>query len=89
MSVTIVISFPVEEFDRWKDVFDSDSDNREAAGIHATAYKEQDDGNSVHVIGTAPSKDAFLTFFSNPDLQQRIHNSGVTGPPEIKILEKG
>ena len=88
MSVTIIVSFPVSDFDKWKAVFDSDVDNREAAGIHADAYKELDDASRVHVIGTAPSREAFQTFFSNPDLQQRIQNSGVTGPPEIKILEK-
>ena len=89
MSVTIVLSFRVEEFDRWKTVFDSVQGKREEAGIHATAYKEQDDGNSVHVIGTAPSKDAFLTFFSNPEMQAKVREAGSLGSPEIKFLDKG
>ena len=88
MSVTIIISFQVAEFDNWKAMFDSDVDNRKAAGIHADAYKELDDESCVYVVGTAPSREAFQAFFSNPDLQQRIQNSGVMGPPEIKFLEK-
>ncbi len=88
MSITITISFPTADFDTWKAVFDDDASNRENAGLSATAYKELDDNNSVCVIATAPSREAFLEFFSNPDLQKRIKEVTV-GPPDIKFLEAG
>ena len=87
MSITVMVSLEVADFDAWKAVFDADSDNREKAGIRATPYKDMDNPNHVHVIGTAPSKESFLTFFSNPELQERIKKSGVQSPPEIKFLK--
>ena len=89
MSVTVIVSFQVADFDNWKAVFDDDENNRERAGIDATAYKELENDNQVHVIGTAPSKEEFLAFFTQPDLQKRIQDSGTIGPPDIKFLELG
>ena len=68
-------------------MFDGDSGNRENASIYATAYKELDNPNYVRVIGTAPSKEAFLAVFSNPEYKKRIQESGA-GKPELKFLEK-
>lgn len=87
MGVTVIISFQVEDLDEWKTRFDSDVNNREASGIHATAYRELDDSHRVQVIGTAPSRQAFERFFQDPELQKRIKDSGLTGPPEITFLE--
>ena len=89
MSVTVIVSFQVTDFDVWKAVFDDDESNREKAGIAAKAYKEVDNSNQVHVIGTVPSKEEFLAFFTQPELQKRIQDSGTIGPPDIKFLELG
>ena len=89
MSVTVIVSFQVVDFDKWKAVFDDDENNREKAGIDATAYKEVDNINQVHVIGTASSKEEFLAFFTQPELQKRIQESGAMGPPDLKFLELG
>ena len=89
MSVTVIVSFQVADFDDWKAVFDDDASNRERAGIDAIAYKELDDSNQVHVIGTTSSKEEFLAFFTQPELQKRIQDSGTIGPPDIKFMELG
>ena len=89
MSVTVIVSFQVVDFDKWKAVFDDDENNREKAGIDATAYKEVDNSNQVHVIGTASSKEELLAFFTQPERQTRIQESGAMGPPELKFLELG
>ena len=70
-------------------MFDSDPDKRENADIHATPYKELDDPNCVCVIRTAPSKEAFVAFFSNPELKKRREGSRVVGRSEVKFLEEG
>jgi|ETN02SMinimDraft_2_1059926.scaffolds.fasta_scaffold106532_1 hypothetical protein len=89
MSVTVIGSFQVGDFDNRKAVFDDDADNWEKAGIDATAYKKLEDGNRVHVIGTVPSKKEFLAFLSQPELRKRVQDSGTLGPPGIKCLEFG
>jgi len=89
MSITIVISIQVADIDNWKAIFDSAVGRREAAGIQATAYKELEGASDrVHVIITAPSKDDFMKFFSQPEQQEGMKKAGVMGPPEMKFLEE-
>ena len=88
MSITVVISAQVSDFDLWKSKFDELEDQRIATGINARAYRTPDDPNTSYVIGTAPSKDVFVEFFTSPD-RQAIQDSGViTSAPEITFLEE-
>ena len=90
MSITVIVSAQVADVDDCKAMFDDDADKRENVNIHATPYKELDEPNHVHVIATAPSKKAFVAFFSNPELQERLRESIVEGggPPEVTFLEE-
>ena len=88
MSITVVISAQVSDFDLWKCKFGELEDQRIATGINARAYRNPDKPNTSYVIGTAPSKKAFIEFFTSPD-RQAIQDSGViTSPPEIIFLEE-
>ena len=88
MSITVVISAKVSDFDLWRSKFDGLEDQRIAAGINAKAYCNPDEPNTSYVIGTAPSKEIFVEFFTSPD-RQAIQDSGViTSQPEIVFLEE-
>jgi hypothetical protein len=88
MSITVIISVQVTNFDHWKSKFDGIEASRIEAGIKATAYRDLDDSTKSYVIGTAPSKDIFLAFFSSPE-RQDIQDSGViTSAPQITFLEE-
>jgi hypothetical protein len=88
MSITVIISVQVTNFDHWKSKFDGIEASRIEAGIKATAYRDLDDSTKSYVIGTAPSKDIFLAFFSSPK-RQDIQDSGViTSAPQITFLEE-
>ena len=89
MTVTVTLSFQVPDYDLWKAAFLLDKAAREEADLHATPYRNLDDDYNVLIIGTAPSKEAFVTFFSNPELQERIKATGVVGPPDITFFEEG
>ena len=83
MSITVIISVQVTNFDDWKSKFDGIE-----ASIKATAYRDLDDSTKSYVIGTAPSKDIFLAFFSSPK-RQDIQDSGViTSTPQITFLKE-
>ena len=88
MSVTVIVSLKVSDFDAWKATFDGHASAREAAGINASAYRNIDDEGNAVAIGTAPSKEAFIAFFSAPEMKDVQANAGVLGPPEITFLEK-
>ena len=63
MTITATLSFQVPDYDVWKAAFLLDKTDRKEAGLHATPYRSLDDSNHVLIIGTAPSKEAFMTFF--------------------------
>ena len=88
MSITVIISAQVSDFDQWKSKFDNLEEQRFVAGISVRAYRKPDDPNASYVIGTAPSKEAFIEFFTSPE-RQAIQDSGViTSKPEITFLEE-
>jgi len=86
MSVTIICSMRVTNFEDWKVGFDSHEDGRKAAGISVTAYQNLDDPTNAVGIGIAPSKEAWESFFSRPNIQENMRTSGVIGQPEIMLL---
>ena len=86
MSVTIVISLNVADFDHWKAGFDAHAEDRAEAGLNAVAHQNIDDPNNAIVIGTAPSKEAFIRFFTSPEMQAVQKDAGVLGPPDLKFM---
>ena len=86
MSVTVIVSLKVAEFSKWKAGFDAHAEDRAEAGLNAVAHQNIDDTNNAIVIVTAPSKDAFLAFFTRPETQRMQKKAGVLGPPEIKFI---
>ena len=88
MSITVIVSLKVADFDDWKAVFDAEAISRHKAGIDAKAYQNIDDPDNPIAIGTAPSKEAFIAFFTRPDMQEIQKKAGVLGPPEITFIEE-
>jgi hypothetical protein len=88
MTVTVIVSLKVADFDDWKAAFDAHASARKKAGIDAKAYQNIDDLDNPIAIGTAPSKEAFVAFFSSPEMQEIQKKSGVLGPPEITFVEE-
>ena len=86
MSVTVIVSLKVAEFSKWKAGFDAHAEDRAEAGLNAVAHQNIDDPNNAIVIVTAPSKEAFLAFFTRPETQKMQKKAGVLGPPEIKFI---
>ena len=58
MSVTVIVSLQVEDFDKWYSAFSSMSGKREEAGIHAKGHRNIDDPNNAGVLG--PPEVTFL-----------------------------
>ena len=88
MSIQVVIHLEVADFDQFKSVFDARAEHRVAAGLQTTLYRGIDAPHNPVVIGTAPSKDAFLAFFQSPEQQEAMKDAGFTGPPQISLLEE-
>ncbi|MCL0031557.1 hypothetical protein M1N55_05960 [Dehalococcoidia bacterium] len=84
MSVKIIVSLEVENFDHFKSVFEKGRPYREQAGIsESDAYRNIDSPKSAYVIGTATSKEVFIEFFTSDAQKERMKNAGSkpAGPP--------
>lgn len=87
MNVTVVIFFKVQDLDKFKSVFAATEQFRSEAGIKADCYKNLGDPKGVVVIGTAPSKETFVSFISSPAQQERMKNAGVTEAPSVTFIQ--
>ena len=87
MSIQVIISFEVENFDKWKLGFESRQGRRDEAGIVAHPYQELDKPNYVFILATAPSREVFHSFFTNPLQQAARTDSGVLSTPSATFLE--
>ena len=68
--------------------FDGHAPARETASINATAYRSLDDEGNAVVIGTTSSKEAFIAFFTTPEMQEVQKAAGVMAPAEVQFLEE-
>jgi hypothetical protein len=87
MSIKVIISFEVEDFGKFKSVFDAGENVRNEAGITLELHKNMDAHNNVWVIGAAASKEVFTEFLKDPSAQERMRNGGVIQPLNITFLE--
>ena len=86
MSVTIIASLKVADFDISKAGFNAHASAR--AGVDAKAYQNIDDPNNAIAIVTALSKEAIDTLFTKSEMQEVRKKAGVLAPPEMKFLKE-
>ena len=87
MSITVIISHEVKDFDTWKQVFDAHESNRASLGMKTKPYRKLDSPNTVFVIGEAPSRQVFEKMFFNPDMAEVRKAAGVISEPIVTLLE--
>ena len=89
MSVKVIVSLDVKDFESFSKVFNGEGakNARKAVGLIAKAHKGLDNPTNAVVIGTAPSKEAFLGFISTPEQGERMKSAGVVSKPTLTFLE--
>lgn len=82
-----LVSHPVQNFEVWKPVFDSDLARASAAGIgFVKLFRGLENSNLVSILCTAPSLEGFNAFFHDPILPELMKNAGVLAPPTVEIF---
>ena len=88
MSIKVIISMEVADYDNFQSVFGQARPDREEAGIsESEAYRNIDSPSNVWVIATATSKEAFLAFLTANAQKERMKKAGVISPPTITFVE--
>ena len=79
----------VQDFDKWKDVFDNFSDVRKAAGeISFSTGTLHNEPNTAFVLNTWNSNEDFQAFVGSSELAEGMKNAGVLEAPNVIILEE-
>ena len=84
----LLIQHPVENFDKWKPVYDAHDSVRLAYGIHAFQIgRGMEDSNLVTIIEKMDDIQKAKEFSALPDLKDAMHKAGVSGPPTFHFLD--
>lgn len=84
----VILSHPVADFNHWKTVYDQDTDRRSGAGLKELAVgQDSKDPNMVYMIYETANPGVIQQMLSDPNLAEAMKEAGVTGPPEVVIVE--
>ena len=83
----MLVQHQVEDFAKWKAVFDSALGMRQTNGEKsAQIFHDADDPNSLTLLFEWDSLENARQYAQNPDLKAAMQKAGVTGPPNISFL---
>ncbi len=85
-TVSVFVSHEVEDWDKWKKVFDSHTDARKgASAIWHSVSRDAENENKIyiHIVGTDMAK--ATAFLESEDLNKAMKEAGVKAPPEIWV----
>ena len=85
----VIINHRVNDFNKWKPIYDSDTPRREAAGVKELHMgRKEGDPNDVYMIFEAKDASKSQKMMQDPELQKTMKEAGVISTPVISILNK-
>jgi uncharacterized protein (DUF1330 family) len=87
MAITLILH-RVNDFDAFREVYDSVAPMQAAGGVTAeSVHRMAGDPDNVLVIHEFDSMQAARAFFANPELKEAMIRGGVKGEPRIEFFE--
>ncbi len=86
--IYLLIEHKVEDFNKWKPVYDEHESVRRKNGLKEVYLLKSSDGSEVVALfeGSDPAK--VREFIASEDLKKVMRKAGVIGTPTIHILER-
>lgn len=86
---TVIIQHEVQDFPKWKEIFDADEPNRAKAGVKQLGlYTSVKNPNDVTMIFEAPGTEVVEAYTSDPRVREQMEKAGVISQPSLTILNK-
>jgi hypothetical protein len=83
------LSHSVEDYDKWRPIFDSDEERRKGAGLNTVGvYRKAGDENNLLVVFEGDNPQALRSMLASPELGEKMKQAGVLGPPVAFAGEK-
>jgi hypothetical protein len=84
----VVIRHNVADYNKWRPLFDSDSVNRNAAGLHSMGVTRGiENQNEVEIPFMIADVQKAKAFTTNPKLKDVMQKGGVISEPNIKFIK--
>lgn len=84
----VIVKHTVEDYGKWKPVFDGDQGRRARAGCkEARLYRDAQDPNTLTVVMEFGSQDQAHAFANDPVLAETMGKGGVIGRPDVSFLD--
>jgi heme-degrading monooxygenase HmoA len=84
----VVVRHKVEDFAKWKAVFDEDATDRKAGGSKGGyLWRNAHDPNEVMIAFEWDSMDRLQAFMQSPKLKEKMQQAGVIDQPNVYLLE--
>ena len=85
----VLVRFSVEDFEKWKSVFEQSATLRKAAGSKGVrAFTKVDNSNEVTILGEYADLETARQFFQSPELRAAQQSAGLKAPPEVTFLDE-
>jgi len=82
------LSHPVENFEKWKSLFDEDEERHKEAGTSLVGiFRQVGDENNVLVVFEGNDPEVMRKMLANPELGEKMKEAGVLGPPDAFVGE--
>jgi len=79
----------VEEYPRWKKIFDDTLDwRREMGEVSYRVYQRVDESDAIVVVSEWNAESDARDFLRSPELANRMDEAGVKGEPEALLLRQ-
>lgn len=87
--VYIHVRHTVEDYARWREGFDNHAPAREAGGATGELYvmRNVDDPNEITVVLGWSDLQKARAFIQSASLKEAMQSAGVSGSPEVRILQ--
>jgi hypothetical protein len=85
----LLIRHKVEDYAKWKPVFDDHGSTREAAGSKGGyVFRNANDGNEIVILLEIDDIDRCRQLVESEDLKEAMQRSGVADAPDVYYLEE-
>jgi len=83
------VGFKVKNYERWKEEYDANIEQRKAAGEASfQVFRNVDDPNTVTVLSVQESVEKVQAFLESPDLKARMEAAGITKMGQMLMMEE-
>ncbi|MFD0975863.1 hypothetical protein [Salinimicrobium gaetbulicola] len=86
---TVIISHKVENYKKWKEIYDRDIERRSQAGLREiSAGQKADEPNMVYMVFEASDSNKVKEMMQDQSLKDLMDEAGVISKPELIVIEE-